>query len=217
MHGGHVMKRALLCLSLLFMVGAAVRSQDVRQPGSEPKVPLTEQAIAYDAAGRTVLSARLRTTNVTGAIDSPVTDVRLVVTNSGPLFYNYVSGWATFYDADGIRCGEGLFNTSAFAPGESVDLGTPGIRVTCAASTWRITATNLLTQTTETAKPATPPAAAPGTVAPTVLVPSPAPTSNVVDSSMILNINGEDHPIQVGKPIVLRNVTGEVRIVLKRR
>jgi hypothetical protein len=180
-------------------------------------VPLAQQAIAYDVAGRAVLAGQLRTTDVTGSIDSPVTNVRFVLTNSGPLFYNYVSGWATFYDADGVRCGEGLFKTSAFAAGESVDVDTPGIRVTCAASTWRITATNLLTPTTETAKPAEPPAAAPGTVAPTVLVPTPAPTSNVVDSSMILNINGEDHPIQIGKPMVLRNVAGPITIVLKRR
>jgi hypothetical protein len=211
------MYRALFCFSLLFTVAASARSQDLRQPGTEPRAALSQPAIAYDIAGRSVLTGRLKTSELTGSVDSPATNVRIVITNTGPLFYSYVSGWATFYDAEGIRCGEGLFKASAFAAGENVEVDTPGIRVTCSASTWRITATNLLTPTTETAKPAVPPVAAPGTTAPTVLTPTPAQPTSVPDSSMILNINGEDHPIQIGKPVVLRNVSGSVRIVLKRR
>ena len=49
-------------------------------------------------------------------------------------FYTYVSGWATFYDANAGRCGEGLFKVDALAPQESAEVDTPGLRLHCSPS-----------------------------------------------------------------------------------
>jgi hypothetical protein len=59
----------------------------------------------------------------------------------------------TFYDERGVRCGEGLFTLNALAPNEQAETDAPGLRLSCAPRTWRIVANNLLTRTSETAKP----------------------------------------------------------------
>jgi hypothetical protein len=125
-------------------------------PVVEQPVALNSRPVAFDAKGRDALSARLLTTTLQGSTDSPVPNIRLVVENISPFFYEYVSGRVTFYDAGGVRCGEGLFKFDVLAPREQAETDTPGLRLSCAPATWRIVATNLLTRTSDTAKPGEP-------------------------------------------------------------
>ncbi|MBV9212011.1 MAG: hypothetical protein JOZ52_15315 [Acidobacteria bacterium] len=185
------MKAKLICIVFIACLSAGVRAQ---QQSGEQRVALTEQAAASDVEGHAALAARLRTTDLKGAIDSPVTNVRLVLENRSQFFYNYVSGWATFYDAEGVRCGEGLFKLDALAVGEAAETDTPGLRLTCAPVTWRIVATNLLTRSTDVAKPNEP---------------APAPESQAEPSSQMvtalpeleINVDGRTLPLQLGNPI----------------
>src|ERR1043166_1950770 len=143
----------------------------------EPRPSLTEAAMAADAKGALALETRLLTTMLNGSDDSPVMNVKLVVKNISPSFYNYVTGWATFYDSNAVRCGEGLFKVDALAPNESAEADTPGLRLRCSPATWRVTATNLLTRTVDVAKSVAE-AAAPPVEAPVVekpIVERPAP------------------------------------------
>jgi hypothetical protein len=123
---------------------------------AEQRVPLAEQAVALDALGHAALAGRLLTTALNGGNDAPVRNVRLVIENRSADFYTYISGWATFYDASGVRCGEGMFKLDALAAQESAETDTPGLRLTCAPSAWRIVALNLLTRAGDTARPILP-------------------------------------------------------------
>lgn len=159
----------------------------------EPPTSINQPAVAYDAQSQRVLEATMRTTPLNGAIDNPISDTRIVLRNVSQQFYNYVSGHATFYDASGVRCGEGLFKTDAFAPNESVEVDTPGVHITCAAVSWRIVATDLLPRT--------------------VPLPSTPAVSGV--TNLVISIDGEEHPIQLGKPLVL-NVGDRRRAIVVR-
>jgi hypothetical protein len=186
---------------ILIALGAiAVAAQ---QP--EQRASLTDTAVAFDAKGAPGIEARLLTTVLNGSPDSPVTNVRLVIKNPTVSSYTYVSGFVTFYDAAAVRCGEGLFKADALAPNESAEVYAPGLRVRCSPATWRIVATNLLTRLTDTAKPIE---AAPAPVEPAV-VEKPAPTN------FIISIDGEQHPIQINNPIVLKLGTRNRKIVLR--
>lgn len=174
---------------------------------TEPRSSLTEVATAPDARGASAIEARLLTTMLNGSDDSPVTNIKLVIRNVSPNFYTYVTGWATFYDNAAVRCGEGLFKVDALAPNESVEADAPGLRLRCAPSTWRITATNLLTRTVDVAKPGEPapvetPAAAAGLERP-------------LRTNFIISIDGEEHPIQLNNPLVLKLGNRDTTIVLK--
>jgi hypothetical protein len=173
------------------------------QQAVEQRAALSEAAVASDAKGAPAIEARLSTTVLNGSDDSPVTNVRLVVKNTGANFYNYVTGWATFYDSGAVRCGEGLFKIDALAPGESSETDTPGLRLRCTPASWRIVATNLLTRTADAAKEVV--------VAPLAESTSekPAPVN------FIISIDGEQHPIQVGNPIVLKLGNRNRRVVLR--
>ncbi|MDQ2936917.1 MAG: hypothetical protein M3R67_05350 [Acidobacteriota bacterium] len=178
-----IMLCAVVCLSTY-----CVAAQQPAGP-MERRVPLTETAAALDGAGAPALEATLRTTSLNGADDSPVTNIRLVVKNSSSVPYAFVSGLVTFYDSSAVRCGEGLFKADALAVNEAFETDTPGIRIRCAPTTWRIVATNLLP------------------LGPSVL------TSNTVESAvtaasrsssnLIISVDGEEHPIQIDKPMVL--------------
>ncbi len=122
-------------------------------PPVEQPVSLTTRAVALDGQGRDALSGHLLTTSLQGSTDSPVPNIRLTVENISPFFYEYVAGRVTFYDAQGVRCGEGLFKFDVLAPRETAETDTPGLRLRCAPTAWRIVATNLLTRTSDTAKP----------------------------------------------------------------
>ena len=175
------------------------------QQAAEQRVGLSEAATALDAKGAAAIEARLSTTMLNGSEDSPVSNVRLVVKNVSPTFYTYVTGWATFYDSGAVRCGEGLFKVDALAPNESSETDTPGLRLRCTPATWRVTATNLLTRTADIAKP-------------TELTALPA-EPNVVEKpaprNFVISIDGEEHPIQLDNPIVLKLGNGERKIVLR--
>jgi len=174
------------------------------QQPAEQRVGLNEAAPAFDAKGAPAIEARLSTTALNGSDDSPVTNVRLVVKNTGASFYTYVTGWATFYDSGAVRCGEGLFKIDALAPGESSETDTPGLRLRCTPTSWRVVATNLLTRAADAAKEivTTPAAAEPAAE-------KPAPVN------FIISIDGEQHPIQVGNPIVLKLGNRSRKIVLR--
>lgn len=190
------MKRLALLAVLIcsFAIGTAA------QP-SESRVALSQPATAADTSGTPAVEAALMTQVLNGADDSPVTNIKLVVKNVGGVFYTYITGWATFYDSAGVRCGEGLFKVDALAVGESAATDTPGLRLRCSPSTWRIVATNLLTRAGDNAKPGESTSSGEGE--------RPAPTN------FVISIDGEEHPIQLNNPIVLQMGNRERRIVLR--
>src|SRR5499427_7602823 len=195
------MKRFIVTAAIFIAPCFSVYAQ---QP-NEPRAALTDVATALDAKATAALEARLQTQVLNGSDDSPVTNVKIAVKNVTPNFYTYVSGWATFYGASGTRCGEGLFKLDALAPQESAEVDTPGLRLRCAPSTWRVVATNLMTRTVDVAKPGEatlatePPAASPE---------RPAPVN------FIISIDGEEHPIQLNNPIVLQLANTSRKIIL---
>ncbi|MDT7602677.1 MAG: hypothetical protein QOF61_674 [Acidobacteriota bacterium] len=199
---------ACVCLGV-----ARAQSQSPDERGiKEARVALTEAATAYDIEGRAAIGARLRTAPLAGAVDAPVRNVSIVVENRSGVFYNYASGWATFYDANGVRCGEGLWKVEAFAPGESAEVDTPGLRLTCAPATWRVTALNLLTRTTDIAKPNEP--APPGATAQTVATGATQPSAASVETAprLEINVNGKTLPLQLDNPIDI--VVGKERVLI---
>lgn len=136
---------AKLAAAVVVLVTAcAVNAQETPTDGNEKRVALNEVAVAHDNDGVAALQGTLRTTALNGAPDSPVTNVRLIIKNTSGTPYAFVSGVVTFYDSAGIRCGEGIFKADVLAVDEAFDSDTPGIRIRCEATTWRIVATNLL-------------------------------------------------------------------------
>ena len=179
---------------------------------NEAIVALSSQAIVHDAAGRPALSGRLRTTELHGTPDSPITNIRLVVSNTSPFLYTYVTGWATFYDTEGVRCGSGLFKVNSLEPGESAEVDTPGLRIVCSPSTWRIQATSLVIA----AKDATASAAPDPNASTTVVTPPSGAQSQSPLPPLVLSIDGEDHPIQIGNPITINPQNKAIILILKR-
>ncbi len=190
------------------------------QDAGERRVPLTEQPIALDTVGRAALAGRLRTgTNATlnGSLDAPIKNVRLVIENRSGNFLTYASGFATFYDTEGVRCGEGLFKLDALAANEFAETDTPGLRLTCAPAAWRIAATTLLTRTGDIAKPNDPlaPTATPASAQPTsasVTTSTPAATTAV--PPLMIDINGKKLPVQLGNPLDIKIGNERMRIVV---
>jgi hypothetical protein len=193
--------KALPGLAVLLAGAITIAAQ---QP-AEQRAGLNEAAAGFDAKGTPAIEGRLLSTALNGSDDSPGTNVRLVVKNTSTNFYTYVTGWATFYDSGAVRCGEGLFKVDALAQGESAETDTPGLRLRCTPASWRIVATNLLTRTVDIAKEVV---TAPPPVETTVAE-KPAPIN------FIISIDGEQHPIQVNNPIVLRLGNRNRKIVLK--
>lgn len=187
---------AIILLALCAVVATA------QQP-AEQRAALNEPAAGLDAKGVAAVEGRLLTTTLNGSDDAPVTNVRLVVKNTSANFYTYVTGWATFYDAGAVRCGEGLFKIEALALGESAETDTPGLRLKCTAASWRISTISLLIRAADTAKEVV---AAPA-VEPVAEKPAPV--------NFIISIDGEQHPIQVNNPIVLKLGTRKRKIVLR--
>lgn len=177
--------KVLLTATVLLLSSLGV----VAQEATEKRVALTETAVALDGAGAPALEATLKTTALNGAEDSPVTNVSLVVRNASGVSFVYVSGLVTFYDGAGVRCGEGVFKADAVGAGEAFETDAPGIRIRCAPSTWRIVATNLI--------PRVPPLApAAGTTAGT--------TVSRASLHLVISLDGEEHPIQLDKPMVVK-------------
>jgi hypothetical protein len=208
----------------------AATTSDVRP--SEPRVPLAQAAVAYDVEGHEALSGRLRTQALAGTPDAPVRDTRVVVENRSQVFYNYVAGWATFYGEDGVRCGEGLWKLEALAPAEQAEVDTPGLRLTCTPSTWRIVATTLLTRTGDVAKPreqTAPPPAETGDKSSSAATQPSASGAGVTTGAanttgaagatgvppLEINVNGKTIPIQLGNPLEIQVGKERVRIVVQ--
>ena len=181
--------KILMAATLLLVSGFSVLAQEPAG-AIEKRVALTEAAVALDGSGVSALEATLRTTALNGAADSPVTNIRLVVKNSSIGPYAFVSGLVTFYDSAGVRCGEGIFKADALSVNESVETDTPGIRIRCAPATWRIVATNLL------------PRVAPNGAA-SISATSTAPSEKRAGLNLIISVDGEEHPIQLERPMVL--------------
>lgn len=195
------MRQPILLIIMLVLGG----SISIRAQTTEQRTALSEAAVALDVKGAPALEARLLTQVLNGSDDSPVTNIKLTVKNVTPNFYTYVSGWATFYDSNAVRCGEGLFKMDALAPQESVEVDTPGLRLRCSPSTWRVAATNLVTRTVDIAKPVE--TQAPASEPPVEEKPAPV--------NFVISIDGEEHPIQVNNPLVLKLGNKNRTIVLK--
>jgi hypothetical protein len=160
----------------------------------EQNVPLTASATAFDSTGAAALEGTLRTTALNGAPDSPVTNIRVVIKNVGATSYSYGSGLVTFSDRAGVRCGEGVFKADALLVNESAETDTPGIRITCSPSNWRIIATKLLPR----------------------LPPGPMVVETAVRSSnLIISIDGEEHPIQLDRPMNLNLGERQRKIIVR--
>jgi hypothetical protein len=106
----------------------------------------------------------------------------MIVKNRSAISYALVSGAITFYDAAGVRCGEGVFKADAVGIDESFETDSPGLRIRCEPATWRIVATNLL--------PRLPPN-------------MPIGALTRAPSNLEISIDGETHPIQLDKPLTL--------------
>jgi len=156
-----------------------VSAQTETSSANERRVALNEVAVAHDADNASALEGTLRTTELNGSPDSPVTNVRVVIKNTSSVSFAFVSGVITFYDAAGVRCGEGIFKADTLATGESFETDTPGLRIRCQVATWRLAATNLVPRV------------------------APSPTGPVVTINYVITIDGEAHPIQLDKPMVL--------------
>lgn len=171
--------------SIVMLCAVLCTSAQEIAPGNtltEKRVALTEAAVALDASGAPALEASLRTTALNGAPDTPVTNIRMIVRNTSTVAYAFVSGAVTFYDAAGVRCGEGVFKADALAVDESFETDSPGLRIRCEASTWRIVATNLV--------PRIPPN-------------PPITVAARVPQNLIISIDGATHPIQLDRPLTL--------------
>ena len=192
----------------MILVGVLLLASCFCVAGQEPvagaagsRVALTEAAVALDDSGTSALEATLRTTALNGAPDSPVTNIRIVVKNSATVSYAFVSGLVTFYDGAGVRCGEGLFKADAVSVNESFETDTPGIRIRCSPASWRIIATNLLPRVAPNVS------AANGVAAIT--------TAGRGSLNLVISIDGEEHPIQLEKPMVLTLGDAQRTIVLR--
>ena len=194
------MRQFLFAVTLIILGSFVIHAQ---QP-NEQRAALAETVIALDASSAPALEARLLTQVLNGAEDSPVTNIKLSVKNTTPNFYTYVSGWATFYDSNATRCGEGLFKIDALAPQESAEVDTPGLRLRCSPQSWRVVATNLMTRTVDIAKPTEP--------APPVQAAAP---ERPAPMNFVISIDGQDYPIQVNNPMVLRLGNRNRKLVLR--
>lgn len=178
--------RVILIGAVFLMSCIGVAAQEQAAGSSERRVALSEKAVALDASGAAVLEATLKTTALNGSEDSPVTNISLVIRNSSGVPYEFVSGLVTFYDGSGVRCGEGVFKAEALSVDEAFETDTPGIRIRCAPSTWRIVANNLIPRV--------------ALISPS----SPSASMSRTGLNLVISVDGEEHPIQLQKPMVLK-------------
>jgi len=176
----------------LMIIAGCVCAFAQQTPSEEKRVPLSETAVAFDAAGAPALEATLRTTSLNGAVDSPVTNIRVVVKNRSAVSYAFVTGLITFYDGAGVRCAEGMFKAGALAMDEAFETDAPGIRIRCAPATWRIVATNLLPR----------------------MVPVVSPTITT-SLNLLISVDGEEHPIQLDRPMVVNLGNAQRTIIVR--
>jgi len=173
-----------IIFAAILLSGTHILAQQPVQDTVERRVSLTEAAVAQDANRAPALEGTLRTTSLNGAPDTPVTNIRVVMKNVSQNFYSYLSALITFYDGAGVRCGEGTVKADALAFNESFETDAPGIRIRCTAATWRIVATNLVLRN------------------PLSIVTA-ATDTKAAPANLVISIDGEEHPIQLDKPMIL--------------
>jgi hypothetical protein len=78
---------------------------------------------------------------------------------------------------------------NALAPGEAAETDAPGLRLECTPSSWRIVATNLLTRTSDAAKPAE---------AQTQTPPPPQPAAQ---SPLYLTVDGQQYQVPLNSTL----------------
>jgi hypothetical protein len=178
-----------LAVILVMFIAPVVGAQE-NSLANEKKVSPSEAAIAFDANGAAVLEGKLLTTSINGAADTPVTNARLVVRNTSSSSFAFVSGILTFYDAAGVRCGEGVFKADVLAANESFETDTPGLRISCPVVSWRMVATSLIPRVVPSATPVTP--------------------------RLIISIDGDQHPLQLDKPLTL-SISDKTRTIVVRQ
>lgn len=186
------MRKLTICAIVVCLSAVAASAQ--QNTATERSVAFTERAVALDANGAPALEATLLTKALNGAQDTPVTNIRMIVRNAGAVPYAFVSGLVTFYDSTGVRCGEGIFKADALAINESFETDTPGIRIRCSATSWRIVATNLLPRLVPLATP---------------------PTVSAIPPRLVISVDGETHPIQIDRPITLNLGDKQRTIVIR--
>jgi hypothetical protein len=186
-----LMKIIMICAAVLSTAWCVVAQQPTTPV--ENRVALNETAVALDGSSAPALEATLRTTALNGAEDSPVTNIRLVVKNASSVSYAFLTGLVTFYDGSGVRCGEGLFKADALSINEAFETDTPGISIRCSPATWRIVATNLLPR----------------------VAPNPPITATRSALNLVISVDGEEHPIQLDKPMVLTLGSAQRTIVVR--
>lgn len=178
------------------MLHTTALAQEAQSTQPEQNVPLTEPAVALDGLGQSSLEGTLLTTALNGAPETPVNNIRLMVKNISPHPYSFISGVATFYAANGVRCGAGIFKADVLAVNETFETDTPGIRITCQPATWRLVATHLVPR---------------GLPAITPTLPAPMPSSR----NLIISIDGREYPLQFDRPLTLSLGNQSRRIVVR--
>ncbi len=207
---GVKMKMIVLLAALVACNALTARAQETASTAPsqiEQPAPLTQKAVALDAAGREALSASLLSNQLQGTPEAPVKNVRFVVENRGAIFYTYVSGTITFYKEGNVRCGEGLFTLNSLAPQETAEVDAPGLRLECAPSSWRIVATNLLTRSNEAANIAARQMET-QTLAPATPAPSAPP------SLLFLTVDGQQYQVPVNSTLEIPVKKRRIRITL---
>lgn len=201
-------KTTALCIALVACSAVIARAQNVAtaQSPMEQPVAVTQKAVAFDAAGREALSASMLTSALQGTPEAPIKNVRFIVENRGAQLYTYVSGIVTFYKEGTVRCGEGLFTLNALAPAEAAEVDAPGLRLECTPSSWRIIATNLMTRSSDVAKPTveTPPQPPASLVPPAQSAPSP----------LYLTIDGRQYQVPLNSTLEIPVTKKRIRITL---
>lgn len=188
--------RFVLFLLILSTLHATALAQETQTAQPERNAPLTEPAIALDGLGQPALEGTLLTTALNGAPETPVSNIRLLVRNVSAYPYSFISGVATFYAANGVRCGTGIFKADVLAVNETFETDTPGIRITCEPVTWRLVATHLVPR---------------GLPAITPTFPAQIPSSR----NLIISIDGQDYPLQLDRPLILTLGNQSRRIVVR--
>jgi hypothetical protein len=202
-----------MCAALIACGASGIRAQEAetapqqqqQQTGTtELRVALAAQPVALDGLGRPALAARLVTTALSGLPDAPVRNARVIIENRSEFFYTYASGWVTFYDGEGVRCGEGIFKLDALAPAESAETDLPGLRLKCTPVSWRVVATDLVIRTNDRV------------IAPTTNITASTATQPGVPAvpPLEINIDGETHPLQLGNPLIIKVGRRQVTITV---
>lgn len=196
----------LACFSLAIMGAFAQSAKPDDVSGA--REPIAETASAYDSQGRLAISGRLKAVNLSGKPDAPVREARIEVQNRSNQTYNYISGLATFYDGDGVRCGTGLWKSEALSPGEPAIVDTPGLQLICSPVAWRLVLTNVVALNAEQ------------TSTSQVLEKSEstnreASGDGVRNKNLEIVINGTPHPLQLGKPVEITLGKETVSIIVQ--